>query len=75
MCGDGCLCQEYVSGRDFVNQSVLVVGFGNSGSEMALDLWEYQARPSVLVRSPIHMLPRWVTRYVTTLTRADTERG
>ena len=39
----------------------LVVGFGNSGSEIALDLWEHGANVSVLVRSPIHLVPRWLT--------------
>ncbi|EGD74283.1 hypothetical protein PTSG_06292 [Salpingoeca rosetta] len=54
--------EEYTSGKEFEGKRVLVVGFGNSGSEMALDLWEWGAQPTVLVRSPIHMLPRSLTR-------------
>ena len=52
----------YHSGRSFANKSVLVVGFGNSGAEIALDLWEWWARPSILVRSPVHVMPRWMTQ-------------
>ena len=50
---------EWVSGTEYANKSALVVGFGNSGSEIALDLWEGGAASvTALVRSPIHMLPR-----------------
>eukprot|EP00043_Microstomoeca_roanoka_P005957 m.59112 g.59112 ORF g.59112 m.59112 type:complete len:431 (+) comp13206_c0_seq2:196-1488(+) len=54
--------QDFVDGRIFRGQRVLVVGFGNSGSEMALDLWEWNAKPTILARSPVHMLPRSLTR-------------
>jgi indole-3-pyruvate monooxygenase len=46
---------------------VLVVGYGNSGSEIALDLWEYGARPSVIIRSPVNILPRTFTRILSNL--------
>jgi indole-3-pyruvate monooxygenase len=36
----------------------LVVGFGNSGGEIAIDLWEHGARPSLAVRSPVNVIPR-----------------
>ena len=50
---------EWVSGTEYANKTALVVGFGNSGSEIALDLWEGGAKSvTALVRSPIHMLPR-----------------
>ena len=39
---------------------MLVVGFGNSGSEIGLDLWEHRANVTLLVRSPVHVLPRWL---------------
>ena len=32
-------------------QRVLVVGFGNSGGQIAIDLHEHGARPSIAVRS------------------------
>ncbi|EOD40805.1 hypothetical protein EMIHUDRAFT_121847, partial [Emiliania huxleyi CCMP1516] len=37
---------------------VLVVGWGNSGSEIALDLVEHGARPTLLARSPQVVVPR-----------------
>jgi cation diffusion facilitator CzcD-associated flavoprotein CzcO len=48
----------YRSGRDFAGQRVLVVGFGNSGGEIALDLSEHGARPAVSVRSAVNVVPR-----------------
>ncbi len=49
---------DYDSGRDFQDQDVLVVGFGNSAGEIALDLAEQGARPSISVRSPSVVVPR-----------------
>lgn len=49
---------EYWSGQPFAGQRVLVVGFGNSGGEIALDLLEHGARPSIAVRSPVNVIPR-----------------
>ncbi|MGZ6142723.1 MAG: flavin-containing monooxygenase [Myxococcales bacterium] len=49
---------EYRSGKAFAGQRVLVVGFGNSGGEIALDLCEQGARPSLCVRSPVNVIPR-----------------
>ena len=49
---------QYRNGAAFKGQSVLVVGFGNSGGEIAIDLWEHGARPSLAVRSPVNVIPR-----------------
>lgn len=49
---------EYRDGEPFRGQDVLVVGFGNSGGEIAIDLWEHGARPSLAVRSPVNVIPR-----------------
>lgn len=49
---------RYRSGREFQGQRVLVVGSGNSGAEIALDLLEHGAVPTLVVRSPIHVTPR-----------------
>ncbi len=49
---------EYRSGAPFKDQDVLVVGFGNSGGEIAIDLFEQGARPSIVVRRPVNLLPR-----------------
>jgi len=49
---------RYRTGAPFKNQRVLVVGFGNSGGEIALDLWEHGAQPSLAVRGPVNVIPR-----------------
>jgi len=49
---------DYVNGREFENQDVLVIGFGNSGCEIAVCLHEHGARPSMSVRSPVNVVPR-----------------
>lgn len=49
---------DYTSGDRFRGQRVLVVGFGNSGAEIALDLVEQGARPAVAVRSKVNVIPR-----------------
>jgi len=49
---------EYKTGKDFKGQSVLVVGFGNSACEIAIDLYEEGSKPSMAVRSPVHVIPR-----------------
>jgi indole-3-pyruvate monooxygenase len=49
---------EYKTGKDFQGQKVLVVGFGNSACEIAIDLFEQGAVPSMAVRSPVNVIPR-----------------
>ena len=49
---------EYKTGSDFKGEKVLVVGFGNSACEIAIDLYEQRAQPSMSVRSPVNILPR-----------------
>ena len=49
---------EYKTGRDFKGKKVLVVGFGNSACEIAIDLYEQGASPSMAVRSPVNVIPR-----------------
>ncbi|KAL3850025.1 hypothetical protein ACJIZ3_011907 [Penstemon smallii] len=51
---------DYKSGESFKGKSVLVVGCGNSGMEVSLDLCNHNAKPSMVVRSSIHVLPREV---------------
>ncbi len=50
--------RDYYSGRDYADRDVLVVGCGNSGGEIAIDLWECGARPALVVRSEVHVQPR-----------------
>ncbi|HTS45360.1 MAG TPA: NAD(P)/FAD-dependent oxidoreductase [Puia sp.] len=49
---------EYKTGKDFKGQNVLVVGFGNSACEIAIDLYEQGAKPSMAVRSAVNVIPR-----------------
>ncbi len=49
---------KYVSGRSYKGQKVLVIGFGNSACEIALDLYEQGAAPSMSVRSGVNIIPR-----------------
>ncbi|KAE8685481.1 putative indole-3-pyruvate monooxygenase YUCCA3 [Hibiscus syriacus] len=51
---------EYKSGEKFEGQKVLVVGCGNSGMELSLDLCNHNASPSMVVRSSVHVFPREV---------------
>lgn len=50
--------RSYKNGQPYVNQTVLVVGMGNTGAEIALDLVEAGARPSISLRGPINIIPR-----------------
>ncbi|KAL8048328.1 hypothetical protein ABFX02_07G056900 [Erythranthe guttata] len=49
---------DYKSGEGFGGKRVLVVGCGNSGMEVSLDLCHHRALPSMVVRSSVHVLPR-----------------
>jgi indole-3-pyruvate monooxygenase len=49
---------EYRSGEAFAGQRVLVVGAGNTGAELALDLVERNARSTLAIRSPVNVMPR-----------------
>jgi cation diffusion facilitator CzcD-associated flavoprotein CzcO len=49
-----------VNGRRFRSQRVLVVGFGNSGAEIALDLSECGADCAISIRGPVNVVPREV---------------
>lgn len=49
---------RYRSGAAHEGEDVLVVGMGNTGAELALDLLEHGARPVLSVRSPVNIVPR-----------------
>ncbi|CAH2056663.1 unnamed protein product [Thlaspi arvense] len=49
---------NYKSGEGFRGKKVLVVGCGNSGMEVCLDLCNYDAQPSIVVRDSVHVLPQ-----------------
>lgn len=44
---------RYKNGHKFEKKRVLVVGSGNSGMEIALDLSNYGAKSSIVVRNPV----------------------
>jgi len=52
--------RDYANGESFRGKRVLVVGFGNSGAEIALDLWEHGAQPSISARGEVNVIPREV---------------
>ncbi|XP_010023778.1 probable indole-3-pyruvate monooxygenase YUCCA7 [Eucalyptus grandis] len=58
--GDVTHACDYKSGENFRGKRVLVVGCGNSGMEVSLDLCNHNARPSMVVRSSVHVLPKEV---------------
>jgi cation diffusion facilitator CzcD-associated flavoprotein CzcO len=49
---------EYRTGATYRGQNVLVVGFGNSACEIAIDLCEQGARPTMAVRGAVNAIPR-----------------
>lgn len=49
---------EYRNPKPYAGKRVLVVGFGNSGGEIALDLAEKQLPVTLSVRSPVRIVPR-----------------
>ncbi|KAL4341228.1 hypothetical protein GQ457_08G021440 [Hibiscus cannabinus] len=56
--GDVLHSTRFRNGKDFKKQKVLVVGSGNSGMEIALDLANHGAETSLVVRSPVHILSK-----------------
>jgi cation diffusion facilitator CzcD-associated flavoprotein CzcO len=49
---------EYRNSAPYIGKRVLVVGFGNSGGEIALDLANAQIDITLAVRGPVQILPR-----------------
>jgi len=49
---------EYKNATFFSNSRVLVVGLGNSGGEIAVDLCDAGLEVSVSARSPVNIIPR-----------------
>jgi cation diffusion facilitator CzcD-associated flavoprotein CzcO len=48
----------YVNAAPFAGQRVLVVGMGNTGAEIALDLSEHGAETTISIRDGVHIVPR-----------------
>ncbi|XP_074567241.1 putative indole-3-pyruvate monooxygenase YUCCA5 [Curcuma longa] len=58
--GDVSHVCDYKSGERYRGKRVLVVGCGNSGMEISLDLCDHGASPAMVVRNSVHVLPREV---------------
>ena len=57
--GEVVIARDYRNGRPFAGRDVLVVGTGNTGTEIATDLAEHGAlRVWLAVRTPPHIVPR-----------------
>ncbi|HWB90887.1 MAG TPA: NAD(P)/FAD-dependent oxidoreductase, partial [Puia sp.] len=56
--GEAIHSSRYRTGKRFQGKKVLVVGFGNSACEIAIDLVEQGAFPTMAVRSPVNVVPR-----------------
>lgn len=50
--------RDYRNGAPFWGENVLVVGMGNTGAEIALDLLEHGATPFISVRGPVNLVRR-----------------
>jgi len=50
--------EKYKNGKPYKGKSVLVVGYGNSGAEIALDLYESGAKTFVSIRNPVNIVKR-----------------
>ncbi|KAJ9166739.1 hypothetical protein P3X46_021445 [Hevea brasiliensis] len=49
---------EYENGEEFRGKDVLVVGCGNSGMEIAYDLYDHGANTAIVARSPVHVVTK-----------------
>lgn len=56
--GDIRHSRDYRNPAPYAGKRVLVVGFGNSGSEIALDLADAGISVALAVRSPVNIVPR-----------------
>ncbi|OMO77849.1 Pyridine nucleotide-disulfide oxidoreductase, class-II [Corchorus capsularis] len=54
---------QYKNGKAFKDKDVLVVGAGNSGMEISLDLANHGVKTSIVIRSPIHILSKWMIHW------------
>uniref|UniRef100_A0A0E0JYB4 indole-3-pyruvate monooxygenase n=1 Tax=Oryza punctata TaxID=4537 RepID=A0A0E0JYB4_ORYPU len=57
----------YKSGKGYTGKSVLVVGAGNSGMEIAYDLATHGAHTSIVVRRPVYIMTKELIRFGMTI--------
>ncbi|CAN6475947.1 unnamed protein product [Victoria cruziana] len=58
--GGAVHASQYKNGLPYKGQEVLVVGSGNSGMDIALDLCDHHAKASIVVRTTAHIITREV---------------
>lgn len=56
--GDILHSRFYKNAQPFLGKKILVIGMGNTGAEIALDLSEHHIETYLSVRSPVSVLPR-----------------
>jgi indole-3-pyruvate monooxygenase len=56
--GDVVHSFSYRNGAEYRDARVLIVGIGNTGAEIALDLLEHGAHPTISVRGTVNVIPR-----------------
>ncbi|KAE8673901.1 putative indole-3-pyruvate monooxygenase YUCCA11 [Hibiscus syriacus] len=57
--GGECIqSSQHGNGRKHRGKDVLVVGCGNSGMEIAHDIWIWGANTSIVIRNPVHVLTK-----------------
>lgn len=49
---------HYKNPKKYIGRSVLVVGFGNTGAEIALDLSEHNVETAISIRGKVSVVPR-----------------
>lgn len=50
--------KQYKNGKEYKGKKVLVIGMGNTGAEIAIDLHENGASPYISVRESVNLIPR-----------------
>ncbi|MEQ8715361.1 MAG: NAD(P)/FAD-dependent oxidoreductase, partial [Cyclobacteriaceae bacterium] len=50
--------RDYRNAKPYHDKKVLVIGMGNTGAEIALDLTEQGANPTISIRGPVNIVPR-----------------
>jgi indole-3-pyruvate monooxygenase len=66
---------HFTDGEAYARQRVLVVGAGNTGAEIALDLTEHGVQPTLSVRTPVNVVPRDVLGVPTQVTSIRLRRA
>lgn len=51
-------CRQYKNGSKYAGCNVLVIGMGNTGAEIALDLYEHGAKPFISIKEGVNIVPR-----------------